>query len=157
MQSFTCVQLCICNSHSFAGSFGRFIRSFSLFAEICETDIKRKISLCQELIQVVRVLEPGKSVFRGKLLVDLQEAMFAETERRISNGEISKLVARVCTIYFVLTPLSVLANIPKSENIKISFNIPIISLFVATLFRKSTKSSRFSWTKQIIFLNTMLP
>lgn len=78
-----------------------FIHSlFSWSAEICETDIKRKISLCQELIQVVRVLEPGKSIFRGKLLVDLQEALFAETERRVSNGEMSKLVARVCTILY---------------------------------------------------------
>lgn len=66
------------------------------FAEICETDIKRKISLCKELIQVVKVLEPGKSIFRGKLLVDLQEALFAETERRVKNREMSKLVALVC-------------------------------------------------------------
>lgn len=42
------------------------------------------------------MLEPGKSIFRGKLLVDLQEALFAETERRVKNCEMSKLVALVC-------------------------------------------------------------
>lgn len=75
-----------------------FIRSFSWcfsFAEICETDLKRKISLCEELLEVVEVLEPGKSIFRGKLLADLQEAQFMQIEQRIQNGEISKLVARV--------------------------------------------------------------
>lgn len=79
------------------------IRSSHGSAEICETDIKRKISLCKELLQVVRVLEPGKSIFRGKLLVDLQDALFAETERRVKNCEMSKLVALVCIHFPVLT------------------------------------------------------
>lgn len=72
---------------------------YLLFVEICETDLKRKISLCEELLKVVKVLEPGKSTFRGKLLVDLQEALFVQTEQRVKNGEVSKLVALVC-IYF---------------------------------------------------------
>lgn len=90
-------QVCSVQFNFICNSFV-FVRSSISFAEICETDIKRKISLCEELIKVVRVLEPGKSIFRGKLLVDLQEALFAETERRVNNGEMSKLVARVCII-----------------------------------------------------------
>lgn len=63
--------------------------------EIGDTDLSRKISLCNELLQVAKVLEPGGSVFRGKLLVDLQEALFVQTERQLSGRDISLVVAKV--------------------------------------------------------------
>lgn len=65
------------------------------YVEIGDTELHRKISLCIELLEVAEILEPGKSIFRGKLLVDLQEAVLVQTERYLKNGEISKLVARV--------------------------------------------------------------
>lgn len=64
-------------------------------AEIGDTDLSRKIFLCRELLEVAKILEPGQSIFRGKLLVDLQEALFVQTERQISNREISSVVAHV--------------------------------------------------------------
>lgn len=63
--------------------------------EICDTDLNRKISLCQELLDVAAILEPGSGIFRGKLLVDMQEAMCVQTERRLSNRDISPVVAKV--------------------------------------------------------------
>lgn len=63
--------------------------------EIGDTDLSRKISLCNELLKVAQVLEPGESVFRGKLLVDLQEALFVQTERQLSGRDISAVVAKV--------------------------------------------------------------
>ncbi|XP_031638498.1 SET and MYND domain-containing protein DDB_G0273589 [Contarinia nasturtii] len=64
-----------------------------LWDEIGDTDLDRKISLCRELLEVAEILEPGKSVFRGRLLIDLQEALFVQTERLITNREISSIVA----------------------------------------------------------------
>lgn len=78
---------------------GFFLYSLECFSfryvEIGDTELHRKISLCIELLEVAEILEPGKSIFRGKLLVDLQEAVLVQTERYLKNGEISKLVARV--------------------------------------------------------------
>lgn len=65
-----------------------------LWDEICDTDLNRKISLCQELLDVAAILEPGSGIFRGKLLVDMQEAMCVQTERRLSNRDISPVVAK---------------------------------------------------------------
>lgn len=122
----------ICNSfvHSFILSFGR---SFRVFAEMCETDIKRKISLCEELLKVVRVLEPGKSIFRGKLLVDLQNALFALIDQRVKNGEISKLVALVC-IFILLYTHSFQLHSQTYRNIRKSGNIKISSISLSFLF-----------------------
>lgn len=68
---------------------------FYLLAEIGDTDLGRKISLCRELLEVAKILEPGRSIFRGKLIVDLQEALFVQTERQLSNRDISSVVAHV--------------------------------------------------------------
>lgn len=68
---------------------------FYFLAEIGDTDLSRKISLCRELLEVAKILEPGRSIFRGKLLVDLQEALFVQTERQLSNRDISSVVAHV--------------------------------------------------------------
>lgn len=74
---------------------------FSLLfcTEICDTDLSRKISLSEELLEVAKILEPGQSIFRGKLLVDLQEALFVQTERLLNRRDISMVVAKVCIIF----------------------------------------------------------
>lgn len=133
-----------------------FIRLFFLwFAEICETDLKRKASLCEELLKVVKVLEPGKSIFRGKLLVDLQEAQFFLIEQRIKNGEISKLVARVSILYSLESHKQTHSIFKYDEMWKsVQNNNLSLSFFFR---RKNIKSSQFCWTKQIAFLNLMLP
>lgn len=80
--------------------FKNYFANFFLFlsilpTEIGDTDLSRKISLCNELLQVAQVVEPGESIFRGKLLVDLQEALCVQTERQLSGRDISAVVAKV--------------------------------------------------------------
>lgn len=57
--------------------------------------IKRKIELCQELLEVAEVLDGGWSMFRGNLLLDLQEAMFVQTKREFLNGLLTQSATQV--------------------------------------------------------------
>lgn len=57
--------------------------------------IKRKIDLCQELLEVAEVLDSGWSIFRGNLLLDLQEAMFVQTKREYLNGLLTQSATQV--------------------------------------------------------------
>lgn len=63
--------------------------------EIGDTELSRKISLCKELLKIAEKLEPGRSIFRGKILLDLQEALCVQTERQLNNRDISAVVAHV--------------------------------------------------------------
>lgn len=63
--------------------------------EIGDTDLSRKISLCYELLDVAEILEPGSSIFRGKLLIDLQEALHVQTKRQLKAKIISLAEAKV--------------------------------------------------------------
>lgn len=59
-------------------------------SEISEENLNRKIELCQELLDVADILEPGFSKFRGLLLYDLQAAVVVQAKRRYDSGEISR-------------------------------------------------------------------
>lgn len=91
---------------SFRFNFGVLINAIHTHTlthtEICDTDLNRKISLCQELLEVAGILEPGCGIFRGKLLVDMQEALFVQTERQFSHREISSVVAKVRVVGLIL-------------------------------------------------------
>lgn len=63
--------------------------------ELGDTDLGRKISLCNELLGVAEILEPGNSLFRGRLLIDLQEALSHQTERQLQDKTISAVTAQV--------------------------------------------------------------
>lgn len=65
------------------------------FAELGETDLERKISLSKELLEIAEVLEPGKSLFRAKLLLDLLPALMCQTRAKLQNGIIDKHEAKV--------------------------------------------------------------
>lgn len=57
--------------------------------------LSRKIELCHELLDVAAVIEPGASLFRGKVLLDLQEAITVQTKRKFNNALITKESAQV--------------------------------------------------------------
>lgn len=63
--------------------------------EIGDTDLNRKIDLCNELLGIAEILEPGQSIFRGKLLIDLQESLSHRTERQLNDQTISVVTAQV--------------------------------------------------------------
>lgn len=69
--------------------------SFLAFEELGETDLERKISLCMELLEIAEVLEPGMSLFRGKLLLDLLPALMGQTRGKLQNGIMNKHEAKV--------------------------------------------------------------
>lgn len=63
--------------------------------DLGDTDLSRKIALCKELLSVAEIIEPGQSLFRGKLLIDLQESLSIQTERKLQEQTISVVTAQV--------------------------------------------------------------
>lgn len=63
--------------------------------ELTDLALSRKIELCNELLVIANVFEPGASLFRGKVLLDLQEAITVQTKRKFNNALITKESAQV--------------------------------------------------------------
>lgn len=74
---------------------------FSFILEICDTDLSRKISLCNELLEIAEGIEPGASLFRARILLDLQDAQTHQTSRQFADKAISAVVAHVNITYTV--------------------------------------------------------
>lgn len=51
--------------------------------------------MCNELLAVAESIEPGASLFRGKILLDLQDAQKHQTMRQFESKDISAVVAHV--------------------------------------------------------------
>lgn len=58
--------------------------------ELSDLFLGRKIQLCEELLIIADILEPGYSRFRGNLLYDLQAAMVVQANRKYDNQLITK-------------------------------------------------------------------
>ncbi len=52
--------------------------------------IQRKIDLCEELLKIAAIFEPGAGRFRGLLLLDLQACMTVQTKREFNNDLLTK-------------------------------------------------------------------
>ncbi|XP_013119232.1 SET domain-containing protein SmydA-8 [Stomoxys calcitrans] len=52
--------------------------------------LKRKLELCQELLEIAELLDGGWSIFRGNLILDLQEAMVVQAKREFLNGLLTR-------------------------------------------------------------------
>lgn len=81
---------CMITDHLFIMIDGIF-----MFIEMGETDLERKISLGKELLAIAELLEPGQSVFRGKLLLDMIPALMQQTKRKVINRLINSQIASV--------------------------------------------------------------
>lgn len=66
-----------------------------LKSEMTDAALQRKIDLCNELLAVADILEPGASLFRGKILLDLQQALAVQTKREYTDGLITKEATQV--------------------------------------------------------------
>ncbi|XP_055907545.1 SET domain-containing protein SmydA-8 [Eupeodes corollae] len=53
--------------------------------ELCDAAVKRKLELCQELLEIADIFDPGWSIFRGNLLLDMQEVMVIQAKRDYAN------------------------------------------------------------------------
>lgn len=66
-----------------------------LLLELNDKCLQRKIDLCNELLEIAEILEPGYSRFRGNLLYDLQAAMVVQAKRDYEIEKITKEAAKV--------------------------------------------------------------
>lgn len=57
--------------------------------------IQRKIDLCNELLKLAEIFEPGAGRFRGLLLLALQESLTLQTKRKFNNDLVTKDIAHV--------------------------------------------------------------
>lgn len=57
--------------------------------------INRKVELCRELLTVADLIDGGWSIFRGQLLLDLQEALSIQTKQQYLNGLLTEEGAQV--------------------------------------------------------------
>lgn len=60
------------------------------FSEMTDAAVKRKVELCQELLEVAEILDGGWSIFRGNLLLDLQEALVVQAKREFEKDLLTK-------------------------------------------------------------------
>lgn len=67
--------------------------------------IQRKIDLCNELLKIAEIFEPGASRFRGILLLDLQESMAVQTKREFNKELLTKQGAQVKRYFDKSTPM----------------------------------------------------
>ncbi|XP_005177231.2 SET domain-containing protein SmydA-8 [Musca domestica] len=58
--------------------------------ELNDAALKRKIELCQELLETADIFDGGWSIFRGNLLLDLQEAMVIQAKREFLCGLLTR-------------------------------------------------------------------
>uniref|UniRef100_W8B5D3 Protein msta, isoform A n=1 Tax=Ceratitis capitata TaxID=7213 RepID=W8B5D3_CERCA len=58
--------------------------------EMNDAAVKRKVELCQELLDIADILDGGFSIFRGNLLLDLQEALVVQAKREFEQGLLTK-------------------------------------------------------------------
>ncbi|KAI9588022.1 SET domain-containing protein SmydA-8 [Glossina fuscipes] len=58
--------------------------------EMNDAAIKRKIELCLELLEVADVIDAGWSIFRGNILMDLQEASVMQAKNEYLNGLLTR-------------------------------------------------------------------
>lgn len=64
--------------------------SSSYPTEMNDAAVKRKVELCQELLDVSDLFDGGYSIFRGNLLLDLQEALVVQAKREFLNGLLTR-------------------------------------------------------------------
>ncbi|XP_049855223.1 SET domain-containing protein SmydA-8 [Schistocerca gregaria] len=63
-------------------------------ADLTDEQVNRKVELCNELLEVADVLEPGMSRLRGILLYELQAAMVVQAKRDFNADKITKSAAQ---------------------------------------------------------------
>lgn len=61
--------------------------------------IKRKIELCLELLEVAEIIDAGWSIFRGNILMDLQEASVMQAKNEYLNGLLTREAVQVQLIF----------------------------------------------------------
>lgn len=66
-----------------------------MFAELNNAALERKICLCNELLDIAEQIAPGKTDFRGNLLLDLHEVIAIQSRREFDSDLMTKGNAQV--------------------------------------------------------------
>ncbi|KAH8405988.1 hypothetical protein KR215_001817, partial [Drosophila sulfurigaster] len=77
--------------------------------ELSEKSLQRKIDLCEELLQLSNLIDSGWSIFRGNLLIDLEEAIVTKALRLDDATECEAKLKQAVEL------LQEIANIMKHE------------------------------------------
>ncbi|XP_077295843.1 SET domain-containing protein SmydA-8-like [Arctopsyche grandis] len=64
------------------------------YSELNIAALDRKISLCEEILDVLNILQPGHTRGRGEILLELQSAMLVKTKRDLATDKITKDAAQ---------------------------------------------------------------
>jgi len=59
--------------------FNKYIKV--LILELSEESLNRKVQLCEELLELADIFDGGWSIFRGNLLIDMEEALVTQALR----------------------------------------------------------------------------
>lgn len=59
-------------------------------SDLSDDQIKRKMELCHQLLELAGVIEPGMSQFRGQLLFELQSAMENHARRMFRQYQLTR-------------------------------------------------------------------
>lgn len=65
------------------------VKDFSL-SQLSDELLKRKIELCEDVLNILNIFEPGKSRSRGLIMHEIQSAMFLFLKRRLVSEEITQ-------------------------------------------------------------------
>ncbi|XP_068150110.1 SET domain-containing protein SmydA-8 [Drosophila tropicalis] len=79
--------------------------------ELTEDNLKRKVQLCEDLLKLADIFDGGWSIFRGNLLIDLEEALVAQA-MRVPENEATECEAKLRQAADLLTEIG---NIMKYE------------------------------------------
>lgn len=63
--------------------------------------INRKVELCRELLTVADIIDGGWSIFRGQLLLDLQEALAIQAKQQYLNDLLTREGVQVFRYFFL--------------------------------------------------------
>lgn len=77
--------------------------------ELSDVSLKRKVELCEELLEISNLFDSGWSIFRGNLLIALEEATVTQAMRLDEASECEAKLKKAAEI------LEEITNIMKHE------------------------------------------
>jgi hypothetical protein len=66
------------------------VKDFSL-SELSDELLKRKIDLCEDVLKILDIFEPGKSRSRGSIMNEMYSSMLLLNKRKLLHDEISQI------------------------------------------------------------------
>jgi hypothetical protein len=78
----------------------------------------KKAVLCQQLLDLADILEPGMTKWRGQIIFELQSANVVLTQRALEGGRLTKNKAQVCSTRDLLRSAALRSAFSRGKNSK---------------------------------------